>query len=170
VDCNREMICGMPPIGDGHRRRELTPNATTPTINGSVSAAPAPCSAQEYVHSPVYCTGRYWCWIFKMRTAWKCILAEIYTFHIRHGRIFGLKRTDMRNRKLTVALVLICLATAGVAYGQMQHYHSWQKLNQTFGQDAFGNRVVICTWKCISDYNNPHTTQTQGPGFCPHPF
>ena len=75
----------------------------------------------------------------------------------------------MRDKRLKGALVLICLATAGLAYAQ-QHFHVWQKMNETYGQDAFGNRVVICNWKCTSDYNNPHMTQTQGSGFCPTPF
>ena len=65
-------------------------------------------------------------------------------------------------------MLLLVLLISAAAYGQF-HSHIWQKQNETRGQDAYGNTVVICSWKCSYDYNNHHFTQTQGMGYCPMP-
>mgnify|MGYP005863716189 FL=1 len=70
----------------------------------------------------------------------------------------------MNYLKLTLAATLLLAGTA-----QSAHYHSWYKVNETYGRDQFGVQVIICSWKCTADYANPHFTQTQGVGFCPHP-
>ena len=70
----------------------------------------------------------------------------------------------MRTIKLTLAATLLLVGTA-----QSAHYHSWYKVNTTYGRDAYGVQVKICSWTCSVDYANPHYTQTQGVGFCPHP-
>jgi len=68
-------------------------------------------------------------------------------------------------------LTILCLLVAGMAnaqHGMMTHV--WQKQNETRGQDAYGNPVVICSWVCRADWNNAHFTQTQGSGYCPMPY
>ena len=75
----------------------------------------------------------------------------------------------MKSKRLVgISLAAICLTLSAAAYAQY-HFHSWQKMNQTYGQNAYGGKVVICNWKCNSDYNNPHMTQTQGSSYCPMP-
>jgi len=68
-------------------------------------------------------------------------------------------------KRLTI-VVMILLALSSVAYA---HYHAWSKQNEQQGVDAYGNQVTICSWKCVSDIQHPHFTQTQGSGFCPTP-
>jgi len=65
-------------------------------------------------------------------------------------------------KKLLIALLFF----SGLAFA---HTHIWNKQNETYGQDAYGNSVVICSWKCSYQYNNQHFTQTQGFGYCPPP-
>lgn len=67
----------------------------------------------------------------------------------------------------TIVTILL-LAVSGLA--SSSHYHAWAKMNETQGTDGYGNQVTICSWKCISDYQNPHFTQTQGSGYCPMPY
>jgi len=72
-------------------------------------------------------------------------------------------------KPLFLGILLLGLGGAAYAQYQMQHIHMWQKMNETYGQNTWGQRVVICTWKCTSDFNNPHMTQTQGSSWCPSP-
>lgn len=57
------------------------------------------------------------------------------------------------------------LVTLFLCSAAMAHTHAWIKQNETQGQDAFGNAVVICSWTCYEG----HYAQTQGVGFCPFP-
>ena len=64
-------------------------------------------------------------------------------------------------------IAILALAFAGTV--SSSHYHSWSKQSEMVGTNAWGQPVKICTWKCSVDWRNPHTTQTQGSGFCPYP-
>lgn len=70
--------------------------------------------------------------------------------------------------KTTLLAIALMLAAAGAA-SAYHSSHLWMKESVVYGEDGFGNRVQICTWKCTADYQNPHYAQTQGSGFCPMP-
>ena len=69
--------------------------------------------------------------------------------------------------KTRLLIAAIALAFAGTV--SSSHYHSWSKENETVGTNAWGQQVKICTWKCSTDWQNPHYTQTQGAAYCPQP-
>ena len=68
---------------------------------------------------------------------------------------------------MKIYLTIALLTLSGLAYA---HAHGWMKQNESHGQDAYGNPVVICNWVCRTDYNNVHYAQTQGFGYCPMPY
>ena len=71
------------------------------------------------------------------------------------------------SKLIFAALLLVMSATAFA--DQSRHYHSWRKVSEVKGKNAYGSDILVCTWDCTSDYKNPHQTQTQGSGFCSRP-
>ena len=65
-------------------------------------------------------------------------------------------------------LLIVLMLFAGQVLAQY-HVHLWTKQNETYGQDRWGNKVIVCSWKCTADYQNQHFTQTQGSSWCPRP-
>lgn len=70
------------------------------------------------------------------------------------------------SKLIFAALLLVMSATA---FADQSHYHSWRKASEVKGKNAYGSDILVCTWECKSDYQNPHQTQTQGSSYCPRP-
>ena len=71
-------------------------------------------------------------------------------------------------KKIRFVEILIVLALAVMVYEVAQaHSHSWMLISSSNGEDAWGNPVKICNWRCASDRN--HTTTTSG-NVCSYPY
>jgi len=61
--------------------------------------------------------------------------------------------------------VLLIILVASQALAQ-QHTHAWIEQARWQSED----NMTVCSWRCISDFQNNHTTQTVGYGGCPYPI
>ena len=67
----------------------------------------------------------------------------------------------MKKRVIIAALILLAFGIASA------HSHSWLLTSSHNGEDAYGNPVKICNWRCASDRS--HTTTTSG-AVCSYPY
>ena len=48
------------------------------------------------------------------------------------------------SKLIFAALLLVMSATA---FADQTHYHSWRKVSEVKGKNAYGSDILVCTWE-----------------------